>query len=316
MSSLKYIRKLSGIEEHESKDPEAGKKVADYETLLTSAKRSADSEGVSLKQIRKLAGLGEGKPKPGNWVPPAEGGLKDAPIGSVRHLAAHYGAGAKKHAWIKTSHDGLRGWKYLGKAARHPEHTPQHESKTDPDMTKYFSDPENFWQLVGFGNGPHLGEWGGGNERPDPQWSNPVAVPPQNSLPKDEDKPKASWKQTVSKDSPHPKKGHQYEPDIGQNEAYQTLGQALAELELPTSDGKSRKADPKEFTYRGQHTNESGKPSWMHFKHKHTRNHVHLDLENKTVVVPKSKAPFQRGEFDRVENLGVYDRLRLLSGIE
>lgn len=269
----------------------------------------------SLKQIRKLAGLGESKPKPGDWVPPPEGGLKDAPIGSVRHLAAHNGAGAKKHAWIKTSHDGLRGWKYLGKPERHPEHTPKHQSEGAPDTAKYLSDPENFWRLVGIG-GVHLGEWSGGNERPDPQWSNPVAVPPQNSLPKDEDKPNAAWKATIVKDSPHPKKNHQYEAEIGQHEAYQTLGQALANLELPTSDGKSRKADPKEFAYRGQHMDENGKPSWMHFKHKHTRNHVHLDLENKKVVVPKSRAPFQRGEFDKVEHLEIYDRLRFLAGVE
>lgn len=301
-----------------AKEPGAEKKVADYEKLLAAARKSESSEGVSLEQIRALAGLGESKrPKPGDWVPPAEGGLKNAPIGSIRHLAAHYGSGAKKHAWIKTSHDGLRGWKYLGKPERHPEHTPQHESDAAPDMAKFFSDPENFWRLVGYGGGPNLGEWGGGNERPDPKWANPAAVPPQDTVAQeDDDAPAASWKKSIAKESPNPKKGHQYEPDIGQHEAYQTLEQALSGLELPTSDGKTRKVDPKEFAYRGQHMDDNGKTSWMHFKHKHTRNHVHLDLENKTVVVPKSRMPFKRGEFDKVENAETLERLRLLAGIE
>lgn len=294
MSTLRYIRWLAGIEERESHTPTMLKHcVADV-----AGKHGGDTQRAFAICTASLQKAGE--LKPGSNVATKKGKAKGA-----------------KHAKEPGAEKKLADYEKALAASRKSESSEgasleRHESA--PDMTKFFSDPENFWHLVGYR--PRLGEWGGGNERPDPKWSNPAAVPPQDSVAQEDDEPKASWKTSVAKESPRPKKGHQYEPEVGQNEAYQTLGQALADLELPTSDGKTRKADPKEFAYRGQHMDERGKASWMHFKHKHTRNHVHLDLENKTVVVPKSRMPFKRGEFDKVENIEVFDRLRLLAGIE
>jgi len=142
-----------------------------------------------------------------------------------------------------------------------------------------------------------LPEWGSGNERP-------------------LEAETAAWKLAVTKTAPKPEKEHLYDAETGQNSAYQSLSQALDALKLPTSDGKDRKVDPKEFVYRGQHTGDDGKVSWAHFKHRDTRNNVHLDLKGQTLVVPTNRSPFQRGQFDKVEHADVYLRLRLLAGIE
>jgi hypothetical protein len=278
-----------------AKEPDAAEKLGDYEKLLA-ASRKQDSTGV-----------GESKrPQSGEWLPPPSGGMHKAPLGTVRHLAGSYKGGEKKHAFLKVSHEGWRGWKYLGKATRHPEHTPQEEAVIAPEVLKHLSEgTERFWELAGLTDGPSIAygsgwvlpEWGSTNERP------------LESVPEE-------WKALTVKSPPLPKKGQQYSPEGGQHEAYQSLGQALAALELPISDGKTRKVDPQEFVYRGQHTDDAGKTTWVHFKHRDTRNTVHLDLQDHALVIPKNDAPFQRGQFDKVESSDVYARLRSLAGIE
>lgn len=282
-------------------EPDADSTLGDYEKLLAANRKN---EAAVLDRAKRLAGIGEGKrPRAGDWMPPPSGGMKDAPIGTVRHLARSYEGGQKKHAWIKTSHEGWRGWKYLGKAARHPEHTPSKDEALSPDVARFLADgPERFWELAGLAEGPHLASW------ELPEWANGNERPAEAEA--------ASWKLAVVKDPPRPGKGHLYSPEEGQHDAYQSLGQALAALKLPTSEGESRKVDPKEFVYRGQHTSDGGKTSWVHFRHRDTRNNVHLDLDGKLVVIPKNSAPFQRGAFDKVEHADVLVRLRSLAGIE
>lgn len=262
---------------------------------------------TTLKYLRKLAGIAENKRrKEGEWLPPPSGGMHKAPLGTVKHLAGDYKSGEKKHAFIKVNHDGWRGWKYLGKATRHPEHTPKEESEMAPDVAQHFVEKGGrFWELAGLAEGPsapygagwELPEWANGNERP----NEPVPE---------------GWKQSVVKLAPTPEKTHQYNAETGKNDAYLSLSQALSKVKLPTSTGEDRQVDPKEFVYRGQHIDETGKTSWVHFKHRDTRNNVHLDLQGLTLVIPKSNEPFHRGEFDKVEHSDVYARLRSLAGIK
>lgn len=165
------------------------------------------------------------------------------------------------------------------------------EAEPSPEVAQLLA--RNFSVLANLHSS--LPEWGSGNERP-------------------EEADAAKWK--LTKGYPLPKQGHQYSSEAGEQAAYQSLSQALDTLKLPTSQGENRKVDSKEFVYRGQHVDEEGKPSWAHFKHRDTRNNIHLDLNSKTLVVPKTRKPFQRGEFDKVEHSDVYTRLRALSGVE
>lgn len=323
MTDIKYLRKLSGIIEKSDipapvkraapKAPEKlpqvdeAKQLRALEQLLAATVAAIPAEDTSVERMQVLAGVTEGKrPRSGDWLPPPSGGMHDAPLGTVRHLAGSYKGGEKKHAYIKTSHEGWRGWKYLGKAERHPERTPKHTAEMAPDVAQHFEGKGGrFWELAGVADGPNvpygesweLPEWANGNERPN-------APAPEG------------WKQTMVKLAPKPEKSHLYNAETGLNDAYLSLTQALSALKLPTSTGESRQVDPKEFVYRGQHIDEHGKTSWVHFKHRDTRNNLHLDLQGQTLVIPKSNEPFQRGEFDKVEHSDVLTRLRDLSGIK
>lgn len=323
MTRIKYLRKLSGISE-KSEAPtsvkralpkatsslpqvDEGTQLQKLEQMLTMAVAAVPAEDLSIERMQVLAGITEGKrPRAGEWLPPPEGGMHSAPLGTIKHLAGSYKGGEKKHAYIKASHDGWRGWKYLGRAERHPEHTPKQESEMAPDVAQHFvGKGGRFLELAGLTEGPsvaygkgwELPEWANGNERlnePGPE----------------------GWKQAVVKLAPTPEKTHQYNAETGKNDAYMSLGQALSKLKLPTSTGESRQVDPQEFVYRGQHIDETGKTSWVHFKHRDTRNNVHLDLQGLKLVIPKSDEPFHRGEFDKVEHSDVYTRLRSLAGIK
>jgi hypothetical protein len=140
-------------------------------------------------------------------------------------------------------------------------------------------------------------EWANGNERP----NEPVPE---------------GWKQALAELPPTPEDGHEYQAELGQDAAYLLLGQALKVVKLPTSTGEPRQADPKEFVYRGQHTDGEGKTSWAHFKHRDTRNTVHLDVQKLLLVIPSSEKPFCRGMFDKVEHSEIYQQLRSLAGID
>jgi hypothetical protein len=124
------------------------------------------------------------------------------------------------------------------------------------------------------------------------------------------------WKLVVVDDSATPAKGSTFDNVGGQEEAQTLLRQALTTHALPTEAGEERKADPKEFKYKGREKNADGETLRAHFQHKDTRNYLYLDVENQQVQIPQGDKHFYRGVYDRSEHSDVYARMRRLSGIE
>lgn len=160
-----------------------------------------------------------------------------------------------------------------------------------------------FWELAGLTEGPAVSY--------DKGWSSSEEGTKPTVKGKGE-----GWKKVLAKNQPKPGKGQKFSREGGQDESYSALEQALLAHELPTRAGKDRKVDPKEFQYEGRHLDADGDTSWAHFKHRGTRNHVHLNLNDQHLVIPQSRSPFLRGEFDRVEHSEVTMRMRTLCGIE
>lgn len=128
-------------------------------------------------------------------------------------------------------------------------------------------------------------------------------------------KPLSDWKQKLSKKGFASEKGMQFAPDGDEEAAMKVLQNALIALALPTTAGTERQAEPHEFMYKGRHIDMDGKTHWVHFKHRGTRNMIHLDTINQMMVVPVRKELFQYGIFDKVEHAETYNHLRTLAGI-
>lgn len=294
----KDFRKLAGLEEHVAPKNAATPArneadiVSDYEMVLAGARDQRAANEASLETVLRLAGV--------DTAVVTEKGpselLMSAPVGSVRHL------GEKKLAYLKISEDGWKGWKILGKASRHPEATPDSEPAS-AEVRSYFAEgTERFWELAGLGQGPEIAY--------DQGWDDPgtlEAVKPQQP---------PGWKKTVVKAPPKPDKSYKFHETGGHEDAYKSLTAALDKHMLPTRKGEDRTCDSKEFMYQGRHVDETGNTAMVHFKHRDTRNHLLLDLNDQQIIIPKSDKPFHRGEFDKVEHSETYERMRLLAGID
>lgn len=141
----------------------------------------------------------------------------------------------------------------------------------------------------------------------------PEVLPPEG--PPEQQGGPQPWTKVLSKKSFSPEKGHQFSTEGDEAAALNTLGDALRTCTLPTERGEERIASPEEFLFQGRHIGPDGKTSWAHFKHRDTRNHLHLGVATKELVVPVVRDIFQYGTFDKVEHAETFAKLRSLSGI-